>query len=103
MADFDAWYLPGLSADAISEWEYLERGAVRLRWPRLSAAHIAQICKFAVGQRRQQLAQLPVRHIVQALDAATVRLQAGIREHAALLAEVTGYSVPIVEETLTHM
>ena len=103
MIAFDAFHLPGVRGDAIQHSNQLDKGDITIRWPVLSPEQLAAVCTELRAQRARYLARVPVSEIVAGIDAAAQRMQAEIDTHTQLIAHVTGYSRPVVQETLTHM
>jgi hypothetical protein len=102
MTTFDAFHLPGFNANTVVAWGYLEHPGVRSRYPLLSPAQITEVCN-TIRERRQQLLLTPVHDIVTAIDRAAARMQSELAPSTQLLSAVTGYSQPVVAETLQHM
>ncbi|HEY0810021.1 MAG TPA: acyl-CoA reductase [Longimicrobiales bacterium] len=103
MSDRAAYHLPGLNADIVREWRYLEKGGVRLRWPMLTSAQLENICAAIAHNREQHLRSASVHDILAAVDAAVKRLYADINQVSRVLSAYTGYSEQVVSDTLRHM
>lgn len=102
----EAYHLPDLEVEAVEGWTTRESrdGAVTLRFPVLGAGAVTRICDRLVASRAAYLAELPVRAIVDRIDAAAARLGDAtdpLRRLAdTALPVVTGYSVPMIEHVL---
>ena len=103
MSDRAAYHLPGLNTEMVREWRYLEKGGVRLRWPALTGAQLENVCATIAHNREQHLHSTSVREILEAVDAAVKHLCTDIHEITRVLSAYTGYSAPVVGETLRHM
>ena len=100
MKQFDAFFLPIPIADA--QIRTLQVGDVEVRWPALNKLQLREV-HFAVSSSRQRLLATSVAEIVNAIDKVAVRLQGDISSSAGLISQATGYSEPVVRETLEHM
>ena len=103
MSDRAAYHLPGLNSDTVLDWRYLEKSGVRLRWPVLTSAQLENVCATIARNRQQHLHSASVHEILAAVDGAVQRLCADIDEITQLLSTYTGYSAPVVSDTLRHM
>ena len=70
----DAFHLPGLDL-AGAEFDVLDFGTVRLRYPRLDAGHVERLARSLAAARTAFLADLPVREVVAAIDRTAARFQ----------------------------
>jgi hypothetical protein len=102
MKTFDAFQLPGFNTATVEQWGYLEHGGARSRFPLLTKVQLTEICR-TIREQRRQLVSTPVNKIVSAIDRAAARMQSDLAETTQLLNAVTGYSQPVVKETLQHM
>jgi len=105
---FDAFHLPGLGAADVESWIARDVGAgVELRHPVLRPGAIGRIADRLRAARAATLARAPVPAIIEAIDAAAVRLLDRahplrvIAERA--LPAVTGYSLPMIRLVLDRM
>ena len=103
MTAFDGFFIPGLDALGVKAWDSLEAGELRVRYPRLTSDQVSALFVRLARQRERVLVQTPVARIVQAIDAASRQLRSRQDHVAHLVAAATGYSVPVVHETLAHM
>lgn len=106
MNAFDAWYLPGLDADAITDWRILEHGDVTLRVPALGAGDVTATAERLRNARQRVLQGRPLNAIIAAIDRAARELEAGggFRDEAErLLPAVTRYSLPMARLVLDRM
>jgi hypothetical protein len=101
MTEFDGFFLPLDVPDA--NLRTLEVGDVQVRYPDLSADQLLHIHRLIVDKRNQSLVRTPVARIVEAIDQTAARLLDDISAITALLSSATGYSRPVVAETLQHM
>ncbi len=100
---FDGFFLPELAHGAIREWGSLQSGDLHVRYPILSANQIDGIWTQLSQHRRRMLVRLPVAEIAQAIGKATALLRTESDETIRLVSAATGYSTPVVAETLDHM
>ncbi|HEY0673627.1 MAG TPA: acyl-CoA reductase [Longimicrobiales bacterium] len=103
MKSLDIFHLPATVVRGVTEWRYLERPGVRMRFPVLMSAHIDDICRAIRGNRTQHLNTRTVAAIVEAIDSAVTLMRRDAEATAALLSAVTGYSQPVAADTLAHM
>ncbi len=102
MKTLDAFFLPDNVLQSVSEWRFQEYDELRLRWPVLNADHIKAICA-QLREQRAQLLNTPVADIVAAISKTAHTLHGQLHDIARDLSVVTGYSVPVVTQTLEHM
>lgn len=98
--EFDAYHVPGAQP---GRGHARTAGDVRILSPQLDVAGIARICQTIKKNRDAHLSNTPVATIVDAIDAASRRLASDADQITHLISEVTGYSLPVVAETLEHM
>ncbi len=103
MNTFDAFFLPGFDSTAVHEWQYLEAAGLRIRWPLLTGDQIEWIFREIRANRSAFLIDTPVADIVMAIDATVARMTEERDQTAQLVSSVTGYTLPVVIETLDHM
>jgi hypothetical protein len=103
----EAWWLPGLPAEAVRRWATLRFAPgedLTLRVPALTGAELATVLDTITAARDAYLADLPVLEIVARLDKAVgLWLDPSYppRQRAeALLPSITGYSPPMIREGL---
>ena len=101
--NFDGFHLPGLDTTRITQWQTLQCNDVTVRWPSLDARQIEALWRHLADAQERVLGRTPVAEIVGAIDTAVARLEQERAETVALVSAATGYSVPVVEQTLTHM
>ena len=104
----DAYWLPGLDADRVQEWEIRElAGGAALRWPVLTPETLGAVVRELRAARTRVLARMAVGDIVRAIDAAAARLADPAdpyrRTAEDLLPEVTGYSPAMIHLGLERM
>lgn len=102
MKTIDAFFLPDNILASVSEWRFQDYEALRLRWPVLQPDHIKAICAH-LREQRTQLLNTPVADIVAAISKTAHTLHNQLHDIAGDLSIVTGYSVPVVTQTLEHM
>lgn len=106
MRGFDAWHLPGLDADAISDWRALDYGAVSVRVPASGAGDITAAAERLRHARRRVLRDRPLDTIIEAIDRTARMLEVGgaLRDEAErLLPAVSRYSLPMTRLVLDRM
>ena len=101
--NFDGFHLPGLDTTRITQWQTLQCNDVTVRWPSLDTRQIEALWRHLADAQERVLGRTPVAEIVGAIDTAVARLEQERAETVALVSAATGYSVPVVEQTLTHM
>lgn len=109
MRSIDAFHLPGLSPDEVDAWEVRAYPAAdfHLRFPRLDAPTLRQVCDRLVEARASYLPDCPLDRLTRAIDGAAARLadpDHPLRRTAEeVLPAVTGYAPAMVRLVLDHM
>ena len=103
MTTFDGFFLPDNAQSAVREWGFVEGRGLRVRYPVLSAGQVDAIWRLLSDNRRRVLVQTSVTDILAAIDAASRHLRRDIDEATLLVSAATGYSEPVVADTLEHM
>jgi hypothetical protein len=103
MTTLDAFHLPPGIVSDVADWGYQEYDGLRLRWPRLSAEQVTALCQQLKDARAQHLVTRKVDDIVDAVAAAARRLETQTTDLADTLSLVTGYSPPVVAQTIERM
>lgn len=100
MRPFDAWHLPGLTADELETASY-HFGNLEIRAPELTPDQLQRVIQH-IGRAREELRNAPAEDIICAIDAAASEIgnDPATRE---LLCAVTGYSQATVDQILGHM
>jgi hypothetical protein len=105
--ELDAYWLPGLQADEVAEWQTPRFGArdeVRLRVPVLTPAGLAAVMERAAAARDAYLAETPVAQVAASIDRAVSRWLDPYSRWRRLaeraLPAITGYSAPMVRKGL---
>ena len=103
MNTFDGFFLPQIVHSDIEEWRTLDAGRLRVRYPVLTRTQVAAVWLHLLTNRNRVLVHAPVANIVSAIGAAAGQLRANGDETIELVSAATGYSAPVVAETLGRM
>ena len=103
MKTFDGFFIPQHQRESVRDWRYLEAGGVRVRYPALTVTDIQDVWTRLSANRERVLRNTPVADIIAAIDQATARLRESSKFAIDVIGAATGYSSPVVEETLDHM
>lgn len=103
MRSFDGFFLPQLDQKDLIQWDFLDASELRVRYPVLTPEQVQEVWGKLVRRREQTLLHTPVSEIVGAIDATVRRLRTSPADAIELVSAATGYSRPVVAETLTHM